>query len=503
MVQVKQMEKQRGEIPELIESSTIANGSSKLRCLSKTTTVRCLRSVLATIAALMIVSIPAVVAQQTPPQHSDGIIVRGAVRNADGKPVGNAVVRLEQESVPGAMERKTDEAGAFSFSVLSTGSYQLSAEKSGLRSRTAVVNALSSGDQQKVDLVLEDPGLVHSDSSTSIRTMTFADKPNFTIAGVTDWTAVGGHGSDSGLRTSEDLATKTLTLKSAGPEHSAAGVASDTGEANRHRLAGELHEKSGDPLAAVHEYEQAVRLDPNEQNYFEWGSELLLHRAVLQAREVFQKGAELYPKSARMLTGLGAALFSGARYDEAALSLCSASDLKPGDPEPYLFMGKIQIAAPNPLACVDQKLARFAQDQPANSLANYLYAMAILKRQQQSPNKQATQEAEKLLTKAVTIDAKCSDAYLQLGILSASEREFEKAIDFYAKAIEANPQLGEAHYRLGVAYDRIGEPVKAKQEFKMHDEIEKRQAEAIERQRREVKQFLVILPGQPADPPPQ
>ena len=43
--------------------------------------------------------------------------------------------------------------------------------------------------------------------------MGFSDKPNFTVAGVTDWTAVGGHGSDSILRTSEDLARETLALK--------------------------------------------------------------------------------------------------------------------------------------------------------------------------------------------------------------------------------------------------------------------------------------------------
>lgn len=445
----------------------------------------------------MIVSLSGAVAQQSSPQPSDEITVRGIVRNSDGNPVGDAVVRLEQEGAPGAVERKTDGAGAFSFSAFLAGSYRLSAEKSGLRSRTAVLNALSWGDRQKLDLVLEDPTLVHSDSNTSIQTMTFVDRPNFAVAGVTDWTAVGGHGSDSSLRTSEDLASKTLTLKSAGPEHSAAGVASDTVEANRHRIAGELDEKSGDALAAVHEYEQAVRLDPNEQNYFEWGSELLLHRAVWQAQEVFQKGAEIYPKSARMLTGLGTALFAGARYDEAALSLCSASDLNPADSEPYLFMGKIQIVAPNPLGCVEQKLARFVQSQPENSLANYFYAMAILKRQQQQLDRQAMQQAESLLTKAVTIDPKCGDAYLQLGILSASQRNFKKATDFYTKAIKANPELGEAHYRLGVAYDRLGESAKAKQEFQIHDEIEKREAEAIERQRREVKQFLVVSPEQP------
>ena len=41
----------------------------------------------------------------------------------------------------------------------------------------------------------------------------FSDKPDFTVAGVTDWTAVGGHGSDVTLRTSESLARETLTLK--------------------------------------------------------------------------------------------------------------------------------------------------------------------------------------------------------------------------------------------------------------------------------------------------
>ena len=67
-------------------------------------------------------------------------------------------------------------------------------------------------------------------------------------------------------------------------------------DAALHRLLGELDEKMGDPLAAVHEDEQAVRLDPSEQNYFAWGSELLLHRAVVrQAAEVFKSGTRAYP----------------------------------------------------------------------------------------------------------------------------------------------------------------------------------------------------------------
>jgi tetratricopeptide (TPR) repeat protein len=323
-------------------------------------------------------------------------------------------------------------------------------------------------------------------AGASSQAIEFADKPDFAVAGVTDWTAVGGHGSDASLRTSEALTRETLNLK---PDALPAGA--KQGEADRHRRLGELDEKMGDPLAAVHELEQAVRVDPSEQNYFAWGSELLLHRAVWQAVEVFKNGSKAYPKSARMLAALGTAFFAGALYDEAAVSLCAASDLNPADPEPYSFMGRIDIAAPKPLACVEPRLSRFVREHPTNSPANYLYAMALWKRQEQSPK--APEQVETLLSKAVALDPKNGEAYLQLGILYSSRHDFQKAIGFYRQAIEADPQLGEAHYRLGVAYDRTGAPEKARKEFQLHEEIEKSQAAAVERQRREVKQFSVVL----------
>ncbi len=269
--------------------------------------------------------------------------------------------------------------------------------------------------------------------------------------------------------------------------------------ADARRLAGELDEKLGDPLAAVHELERAVREDPSEQNYFAWGSELLLHRAVWQAKDVFSAGVKAYPKSARMLTALGAALFAGALYDEAAQRLCQASDLNPADPEPYLFMGKIEISAPNPLACVDLKLARFVELRPEDPLANYYYAMTVWKQKGQSIDESTLQRVEELLIKAVTIDPQCSEAYLQLGVLESTRRDYAKAIGYYIKAIQANPQLSDAHYRLGVAYDRVGNKEKARMEFQLHDEIEKQQAALVDKQRRDVKQFLVIVNGKTSD----
>jgi tetratricopeptide (TPR) repeat protein len=218
---------------------------------------------------------------------------------------------------------------------------------------------------------------------------------------------------------------------------------------------------------------------------------------VWQAKDVFEEGVKAHPNSIRLLTALGSTLFAGALYDEAARRLCEASDLNPKDAEPYLFMGRIEIAAPNPLPCVPEKLARYMQLEPETPLANYFYAMAIWK--QHAPlDSEMTRKVQGLLTNTVTLDPKCGDAYLQLGNLRSTQQDYHRAIDFYEKAIKVNPRLSEAHYRLGMAYDRVGDKVKARQEFQIHDEIEKKQAKQIDRQRREVKQFVVTTSEKPA-----
>ena len=214
---------------------------------------------------------------------------------------------------------------------------------------------------------------------------------------------------------------------------------------------------------------------------------------------MFEQGVKAYPQSGRLLTALGSALFAGALYDQAARRLCEASDLNPSDRETYIFMGKIEMAAPNPLPCVEPRLARFALQESQDPLANYLYGMAIWKQHGEPLDQQTAQEVRGLLTKTVTIDPKCGDGFLQLGNLDSSQRNYHAAIDSYKKTIDANSQLSEAHYRLAVAYDRVGDRAKAKQEFQIHDEIEKQQAAEVDRQRREVKQFVVVTQRKPVD----
>jgi len=112
-------------------------------------------------------------------------------------------------------------------------------------------------------------------------------------------------------------------------------------------------------------------------------------------------------------------------------------------------------------------------------------------------------QAEALIEKAVAIDPKFGEACLQLGILHTGQGRFEKAIRDYKKAIEVSPQLAEPHYRLGLAYRRMSEESKAEQEFRVYEEMEKAETAAIESQRRELRQFLIILKDQPSAPSPR
>jgi tetratricopeptide (TPR) repeat protein len=264
-------------------------------------------------------------------------------------------------------------------------------------------------------------------------------------------------------------------------------------QAKLHHLLGDIEEKVGNPLEAVWEYQRAAELDPNEPSLFDWGAELLLHRAFEPAIEVFSRGNRLFPHSARVLAGLGVAWYARGAYDQAAQRLCEASDLNPDDPNPYLFMGKMQSVETAQSQCVAERLRRFAGLQPENALANYYYALSLWNRREGSQSAEKLAEVESLLEKIVHLDPKFGAAYLQFGILYSEQGDSFKAIAAYQRAIEADPELEQAHYRLAQAYSRTGEKAKAQAQLQLYAQLTKKTAEQGERERREIQQFVYTL----------
>jgi tetratricopeptide (TPR) repeat protein len=472
-------------------------------------------------------------AQERSTTSQDAITVEGTVRDVSGKPATDALIFLEPKGGAGLVRTKSDAAGHFTLTLNESGTYSVRAEKMGVGSAATEAMRLEFGDAKRCDLVLEAPSASRSASATPLHspsatgTIDFNDEPNFTVAGVTDWSNAGLHGSGASTRTSDALTKETLALKSLDSEkkasvpldnsyqsalkHREAGDFERAREearnslataetADGHRLLGDLDERLGDPLAAVSEFARAARMEPSERNYFAWGTELLLHKAAQPAAEVFAKGSSVHPKSSRLLAGLGVALFAAGSYEEAAQRLCAASDLRPLDPAPYLFLGEIEKSSSTPLACSQERLARFAREQPQNAQANYYYAISLWKGERESQKQTGSLEAEKYLEKAVQLDPKFAEAYLQLGIVLAAHGDFALAIENYKKALAVDSRSSDTHYRLGLAYKRAGDEVKARQEFEAYQQARKSEATDVERQRRNLKQFSIIIKDQSAAP---
>ena len=149
----------------------------------------------------------------------------------------------------------------------------------------------------------------------------------------------------------------------------------NTGEL--HDLLGQIEEKDGNYVAAANEFEIASHIDPSESNLFDWGSELLLHRTYEPAIDVFQQATRLYPKSPRLMIGLGMALYSRGKYDEAVKALLTAADLSPTDPRCYFFLSKAYYSSPNMAEDVIEKFRRYSELQPNNAMAQYYYAISL------------------------------------------------------------------------------------------------------------------------------
>ena len=498
------------------------------------------------------------------PSQGSNAVLEGAVRDTVGKPISGATVSAE-DSQQNSHQVTTNANGEYVVAGLTPGKVSVRAQKSFFSRSKLQSVVLQAGQRTHLDFTLTRS----TTASATDNAIQMDDTTHFTVAGITDWTAAGGHGSDNNLRASEALARETRGFEAPAPlvlnhvqESESAlraavarepksfaanhalgefylsahhereaiaplraafeinpadyqnsyqlalayemggdlpqarnhlrGMLAKQNGAELHRLLADVDEKLDNPLDAERNYEEAAKLDASEPSYFAWGAELLLHRAVQPAIEVFGKGVEAHPDSERMRAGLGAALYASGLYDKAAEQLCKATDLNASDPMPYRFLGKMEEAAPRPLPCAAERLKRFAENQPNDAEADYYYALALRKESSEKGTDANSDRALALFQKAIRIDPKFADAYLQLGILWAARGDINQAIANYEKAIRANPNLAEAHFRVGQLYRRTGKLQASAQELKTYEGLRRTQAAAVEQQRRDLQQFVIV-----------
>ena len=281
-----------------------------------------------------------------------------------------------------------------------------------------------------------------------------------------------------------------LTGRLANAREVAQGLLRKKDTAEFHNLLGQIEEKDGKFVAAANEFETAAHLDPSDDNLFDWGSELLLHRTYEPAIDVFQQATKRYPNSPRLTIGLGMALYSRGKYDEAIRALLKAADLNPSDSRCYFFLSRAYDSSPNQADDVIQRFRRYSELQPGNALAQYYYAMSLWKGKRVEDTSLDLQTVESLLQKSIALDPTLPQVHVQLGDLYADEHEYEKSIREFVRALELDPNLPDAHYRLGQDYVHVGKKDQAQKEFAVYQRLRAQHMAEVDKERAEVKQFV-------------
>jgi len=260
--------------------------------------------------------------------------------------------------------------------------------------------------------------------------------------------------------------------------------------AELHNVLAQIEEKDGNFVAAANEFQAAAHLEPSENNLFDWGGELLLHRTLDPAVQVFEQATQRYPNSARLTVGLGMAYYARGNYDDAVKAFLKGADLDPADARCYKFLSRAYDSSPSQANEVIERFRRYAELQPNEGHALYYYAMSLWKGKRTQDSTLDLKQVESLLQRAVQADPKLAEAYVQMGNLNSDQGKFAEAIPQYQKALELDGDLADAHYRLGQAYVRTGQRDKAQEQLTVYQKLREQHLADLEKQRADIRQFV-------------
>jgi tetratricopeptide (TPR) repeat protein len=291
----------------------------------------------------------------------------------------------------------------------------------------------------------------------------------------------------------EDLALSYVTALVASRQFDQASQAlTSVADAEQSSLAqsllGEIDENKKDFRSAILHFSRALELEPNEENVWELGVELLRHFTFAAAAREFEAAAVKFPQSARIRLGLGAAYFGEENYDEA---IPVFADLLKADKDNPLYAELLGMSCTtvtqgnNPQCTV---LLEYAQAHPGDA-KGATYAASMLLREEETEQKSHLER--KLLDSAIAVDPRLADAQYDMGVLKQNQSDWAGSIPNLETAVRLKPDFTEAHYRLALAYWRSGRKEDAKTEMELQRKFTKQQEQDLDQRRSQITTFLV------------
>jgi tetratricopeptide (TPR) repeat protein len=441
-------------------------------------------------------------------EAKDSAALQGSIHDSQGKPVIGATVCLQSKAGAQPLTTHTDSQGNYSFSALRGGVYALWAEKTGCGEAAVPSLFLGPKEAKSVDLTLA-PAQPPASQPAGLRPPEFFDEPQFTVSGVTDTTSLGGHGSDTIVRTRESLAKETVSLAgvSTGPGAATPAVTEDTLRSrvereprsfSANRDLGRMLLQKGSAREAIPYLERAAESNPGD---YETAYDVARANAVAgnydaarekaQALLARQDKAELHHLLGDVQEKLGNSLEAVREYQHSA-------ELEPS--ETYLFDWGSELLlhhAPEPALEVFAKgnrlfphsvrmllglgAAWFARGSYSNAVQKISEASDLnpddptsylfLGRMQSAESVPSDEVVEKLY-RFVTLHPESAEAnyYYAVGLWKRRKTPQDVARDsagaaqvesLLSHAIQLDPKFGAAYLQLGILHAEQGDTAKA------------------------------------------
>jgi tetratricopeptide (TPR) repeat protein len=264
-----------------------------------------------------------------------------------------------------------------------------------------------------------------------------------------------------------------------------------------YNMLAELEEELGEYVAAVQNYQQAVELEPaNENYYFDLGMEYLSHFTFGPALEVYRAGTQKFPNSSRQYLGLAFSHYAVREYPEAADAFTKALEIDPDSPAVLKSWNTVLSSlSPADWERILPRLSRLVAAHPQSPDLAFCYGAALFRSEFAKGPKGALDRPQVLLEKSVKLRSNFAAARVELAGLYSATKQDQKAVDEYLEAIREDPKSDIPHYRLGQIYRQMNKLDLARQELARYQELSRLHQEEIKRNRSAIQQFVLSQPA--------
>ena len=241
--------------------------------------------------------------------------------------------------------------------------------------------------------------------------------------------------------------------------------------AELHSLLGKAEAAQKNYKAAAIEYQKAAEMEPTEANIFDFGTSLF-HLDHNSAITILRYGVQKYPQSVELHVALGSVLYADGKSLEGAELLCDAEELNPSDPHPMEILAATEIVPPTLAPRVTSLFAALHRKYETDGLILFDYTMVQSGRWSNDRDAVPPHFVESLKV-ALRLNPQLPQAYYQLSLISAQQRNYQEEIQFLKKAISLDPGKDEYHYRLAFAYRMSGDEAKFREELNEFQRLHK------------------------------